>query len=243
MIPSREVFTRLHAVLSKYLSPTIANLLAEPIVSEDSSHIEWYTQFVGQPLKLNELSGLEQSHARRLLGERLDSVRDLATKIAKLDPQSDLSERLVQAITYPNEDTIFVVGGQPVITFWGYGLRSPQSPPADARLISGWSKGAVGILLGLGLVCVLIWLAFYLSFLRWPPWGPDYSAMLVAEQSNNVRLRHELLDQRGRLAGLLGRCALQSQFDALRQERALLVPSLESAEGRVRERLMNCKKK
>lgn len=243
--PDLKTCQALQEVIRRYLSHATATLLAEPIASADGSYIDWFTPLAGQPVRMDTLRAPERQRAQRLLEDRIRAIRDLAGKLQILRPGTGLAGTLLQATTYPSEETVFVVDGQPVITFWGYGMLPKADPtpaakgPAPQRRLRWPWLAACGLLLLGG----LSWGAFHFSLLRWPPWGPDYKAILAAERAEGERLRRLLLDRQGSMAGSLGQCALRARLDALKQEQSLLVAALDQAVERLRQELENCRKR
>lgn len=228
-VPDIELHRRLQTALRRYLSPATATLLAEPVLSADGSYIDWFTTLNGQPTRLDQLAAGQQNQARRLLQDRIGALADLAQKIGALEPGTDLPDRLRQAATYPSDDTVYLIGGQPVITFWGYGIPAAPTPESAAIGSRPRARWTIYLLLPSALVGILTWAAFHFDMLRWPPWGPDYAAILAAERAHGDHLRRHLLDQRSELARSLGLCALRSQLDTVQQEHALLTAQFAAA--------------
>jgi hypothetical protein len=123
------VFARhqiLGRIIRQHLPPATASLLAEPREVEGGTMVEWYSDLAGQPRRLSELPAGEQQAARRLLEERVASVTRLADKLPDIDPRAaQYAESLRQAVSCPGDDYVYVVGNQPVLTFWGH--RDPHA--------------------------------------------------------------------------------------------------------------------
>lgn len=243
--PDLKTCQLLQGVIRRYLSPATATLLAEPIASADGSHIDWFTQLAGQPIRLSDLPANEQQRAQRLLEDRIEAIRDLARKLRDLEPATELAGTLLQATTYPGNDTVFVIDGQPVITFWGYGVlpKEGAAPVGEIPVPVRRSRWPWLLALGLLLLGGLAWTAYRSSWLRWPPWGPDYAAMLAAERSEGERLHRLLVDRQGELARILGQCALRAKLDALKQEQSLMISTLTTLEARLRQQLDTCRQR
>ncbi|MBK8906871.1 MAG: VWA domain-containing protein [Rhodospirillales bacterium] len=125
-----ELHGRLQAVIRRHLPPITASLFAAPAPTADGRFVEWYSDLAGQPVPLPRLPEADRDAARSLLHDRLSSLRELAERLPAVDPNAaDLALPLRQALAYPSDDNVFVVGGQPVITFWGHGAAS-GAPPA-----------------------------------------------------------------------------------------------------------------
>ena len=89
--------------------------------------VEWYSDLGGQPVPLTELGEADAINLRRVLDERLQSIQQLADKLDGQGPDGQKQAALLrQAARYPNDSTLYSLNGQPVITFWGYGVRPPS---------------------------------------------------------------------------------------------------------------------
>ncbi len=121
--------TRLIALLRQYLPPSTATLFARPKAVEGQT-VEWYSELGGQPQPFSNLPPQEAARARQQLDERLASLHGLADQ---LEPRGEEGRQqaalLRQAAEYPDTDTLYVLNGQPVITFWGGGKAPQQRHP------------------------------------------------------------------------------------------------------------------
>src|SRR4026209_2581152 len=132
---------QLRAAIAQRLSRKHADLLAVPEVDPTGRRIDWYAPFEGQARKLSELDDSERqailSEVHRLHGEitgladsmdepqRSTAERNFARAVGRGEPQRSTAERnfarlLRHALTAPGEDTLYVVDGKPVMTFWGF---------------------------------------------------------------------------------------------------------------------------
>ena len=218
--PDRQLHQQLTGALRRYLSPAIASVFAEPVRTADGRHVDWFTTLTGQPTPLAALPVERRARVRRLLDERIGAIRALTLRLPELEPGTGLDRLLRQAVTYPSEDVLYAVDGQPVITFWGYGEVPPDRlapvPGPARRWWLGWRPWAV--LAGLLLLAAALW-----WFVRSPLAArlfdrTDYAQILASERADAERLRGELLDRRKALARALNTCALHSE-SALRTGR------------------------
>jgi hypothetical protein len=133
---------QLRTAIAQRLSRKHADLLAIPEVDPTGRRIDWYAPFEGQARKLSEL---DESERQTILNDvhRLHSeITGLADSMD--EPQRSTAERnfarlLRHALTAPGEDTLYVVDGRPVMTFWGFSADANlpgvflASPPVSAR--------------------------------------------------------------------------------------------------------------
>lgn len=133
---------QLRAAIAQRLSRRHADLLAVPEVDPTGRRIDWYAPFEGQARKLSELDEGERQAV-------LNDVHRLHSEITGLadsmdEPQRSTAERnfarlLRHALTAPGEDTLYVVDGKPVMTFWGFSADANlpgvflASPPVTPR--------------------------------------------------------------------------------------------------------------
>jgi hypothetical protein len=133
---------QLRAAIAQRLSRRHADLLAVPEVDPTGRRIDWYAPFEGQARKLSELDEAERQAI-------LNDVHRLHSEITGLadsmdEPQRSTAERnfarlLRHALTAPGEDTLYVVDGKPVMTFWGFSADANlpgvflASPPLTPR--------------------------------------------------------------------------------------------------------------
>ena len=133
---------QLRAAIAQRLSRRHADLLAVPEVDPTGRRIDWYAPFEGQARKLSELDEGERQTI-------LNDVHRLHSEITGLadsmdEPQRSTAERnfarlLRHALTAPGEDTLYVVDGKPVMTFWGFSADANlpgvflASPPLTPR--------------------------------------------------------------------------------------------------------------
>ena len=135
---------QLRAAIAARLSREHADLLAIPEVDPTGRRIDWYAPFEGDTRRLSEIGGAERA-------QMLDKVQRLHGDLARLADSMETPERssaernfarlLRHALTAPGEETLYVVDGKPVMTFWGFTadaslpgafLASPPVPPAIA---------------------------------------------------------------------------------------------------------------
>ena len=239
---------QLRTAIAARLSRGHADLLAIPEVDPTGQRIDWYAPFEGEVRKLGDLSPAEQAPV-------LDKVHRLHGEIASLadamdSPQRSSAERnfarlLRHALTAPGEDTLYVVDGKPVMTFWGFsadsalpGVFLPSPPVAprpqaipEAVLASAPAVVAAGtrsvwwqwLLLGVLLLLLLALLAWLVR-----PYLPHLEPYLEAEARDralSLAVRQPLELQQTRVS------TLQQDNENLRLELARLTDELSRRGG------------
>lgn len=135
---------QLRAAIAQRLSREHADLLAIPEVDPSGRRIDWYAPFDGEARRLSDLGDSERA---TVLGKVQSLHADLARLADGMEtPERSSAERnfsrlLRHALTAPGEETLYVVDGKPVMTFWGFAadaalpgvfLASPPTPPRPA---------------------------------------------------------------------------------------------------------------
>lgn len=114
---------QLRAAIAARLSRRHADLLAVPEAEPSGRSIDWYAPFDGE---VKRLADLDERERREIMDEVQRLHGDMAGLAAQMEaPERSSAERgfarlLRHALTAPGEETLFVVGGRPVMTFWGF---------------------------------------------------------------------------------------------------------------------------
>ncbi|OAT30159.1 hypothetical protein [Proteus myxofaciens] len=129
------------ALLTQYFSEDYQSLFAIPNKKSDDL-VEWYSPVSGEPIALNALHGQEKDEAREALDK---SLSDMKKQTALLVSQHFITDEerhiLDTASTLPDSDSVYIVDGQPVITWWP---RTTPLPPHVAQITAGASAAAAG---------------------------------------------------------------------------------------------------
>jgi hypothetical protein len=143
--PAWRAAAQLRAAIAQRLSPEHADLLAVPEVDPTGRRIDWYAAFEGEARRLSELGESERAtilrQAHRLHGD-IAGLADAMEAPERSSAERNFGRLLRQALSAPGEETLHVVGGKPVVTFWGFSadaalpgvfLASPPRPPIPPR--------------------------------------------------------------------------------------------------------------
>jgi len=138
---------QLRAAIAQRLSREHADLLAIPEVDPSGRRIDWYAPFDGETRHLSDLGETERTaildKVQRLHGD-LAGLADSMEAPGRSGAERNFAQLLRHALTAPGEETLHVVDGKPVMTFWGFSadtalpgafLVSPPRPPAVATPI------------------------------------------------------------------------------------------------------------
>jgi len=216
-----RTYPQLDQLIRQHLPSITASLLARPKSEPDSRVVEWYSELEGQPVPLASLAPNEQSEVRRRLTDRLSSLSRLANNLPRIDPTSaDLAQALKQALNYPGDLTVYVLGGQPVITYWGHIDPNAVAPDRIALPIAPEDPGKKPtfapsgirsrltpfriILATLALLGITVWFLLAIVVPR----------MFDGARGDCARLRSWEHTFGGRLASLFGLAQIQEDLDA-----------------------------
>src|SRR5690554_6687867 len=120
------------AMIHRHCPPSIGNLFA--IAREGrSGGLEWWTELPGQPQHFEALSPAEQARLKERLNQRLAALGSLVEELAR---RGDAAVDTLRALpTQPGEDTLYSVGGDPVLIRWAP-VRSLAAPAPVASAAS-----------------------------------------------------------------------------------------------------------
>lgn len=151
-------FSPFRTLLETYLPASIQNLYARPVIADDGA-VEWYSDINGQPRRLLDLSETEQSRARALLEQRLDSVRALHQKLAQNGSEPETMLRQLQAATHsPAPEQVWVIDGHPVIVPPAEGAPRAADAATTAAAVSSrrWWPWLLLLALLIALILLLL---------------------------------------------------------------------------------------
>ena len=118
---------QLRAAIAARLSRQHADLLAIPEVDPTGRRIDWYAPFEGTPRKLADLDEGERkdilADVQRLHAE-ISGLAEQMEAPARSNAEHNFAKLLRHALTAPGEDTLYVVDGRPVMTFWGFSAEA-----------------------------------------------------------------------------------------------------------------------
>ena len=129
--PVYSVASQLREVIRARVGVAAANCLAIPKVNDGRATVDWYASRSGAVVPWSAATPMEQAVAL----ESLDRYRQGV--VASLGAISGVSDRELQIVqnlkdkvfAHPDNSCVFLVDGEPVLTFWGF--HSGQAPLAD----------------------------------------------------------------------------------------------------------------
>lgn len=113
--------------------PQLVDCLAIPQPNEDGTRLDWYAPIAGKVTSWVAASQTQRNAAIR----QLESVQQTVAEISQHAQQSPKSAQklfgvlLAKAIQFPDQNYVYLVGGKPVLTFWGF-TKLDKKPHPDA---------------------------------------------------------------------------------------------------------------
>ncbi|NKD77318.1 VWA domain-containing protein [Haematospirillum sp. H1815] len=205
----QRAWLELTGILSPAFPDTIPGLFAEPLLSNDGKHLEWWSSLPGQPVPLSSLTLPEQNRARDLLFQRLELVRRLGERY-QLAGNIALADLIQKATVTPGFDQVLVQNGQPVIIGWGYagsGLNPPV--PHDTDFVASGRRWWLWLL---AVLLLLLLISFFLHRCDdlLPSTGEEVEQAPVAEEDHNALIA-DILDAEREVMRRLAECRVSDQ--------------------------------
>jgi len=113
--------------------PSIADCLAIPQLNESGDRLDWYSPREGKVISWAAATDAARASALRHLENCLDTVAHIsaAAKSSEKSALQFFGALLEKAFRFPDQNHVYLVGGQPVLTFWGF-VSLDNSSNADA---------------------------------------------------------------------------------------------------------------
>lgn len=157
--PVYSVATQLREVIRARVGSAAANCLAIPKVNESRSTVDWYASQNGAVVPWSAATPEEQAAALASLDRYKQAV---LTSLSAISGVSGREQQIIQSLkdkvfTHPDNSCVFLVNGEPVLTFWGfhvgeapladpfYNLRPPAVAAAVPPVVGAAAIGAAGV--------------------------------------------------------------------------------------------------
>jgi hypothetical protein len=127
-----QAWDQITSYLRRALSENHAALFAEPNPDPDRGVVDWYAEGAGAAVPLASLSPDAAAAARAELATLLGAIQAEIARLGNAPQSSDrfLGELLALAIQVPNQDSVRVLGGRPVLVAWGHAPAGGSAQPA-----------------------------------------------------------------------------------------------------------------
>jgi len=100
----------------------IADCLAIPQPNDAGDRLDWYSPVSGKVISWAAASDSARAHALNQLVACQQAVADLCQRAQRSEKNSQklFGALLAKAIQFPDQNFVYLVGGKPVLTFWGF---------------------------------------------------------------------------------------------------------------------------
>ncbi|MEZ5669415.1 MAG: SrfA family protein [Alphaproteobacteria bacterium] len=170
--PVHSLYAQLRAVVGARLSARHAALFAEPVMHSSDNRIDWYAPVDGQARRLADLPPQEAQAAQATLQQLLAELSALSAQMAASTNDSDqaLGHLISLALSTPDDSHLFVVGDQPVLSFWGFARRGGTAQAAPLHGFGGQAAQPAAAAAPVAAIAVargspLPWLMWGIAFL------------------------------------------------------------------------------
>lgn len=138
--PVYSAASQLRAAMRRHVGADVADLFAIPRRHEPADTIDWYAPQAGEVVPWSAATAEQRAAARAaLLAVRARiAAHSQALQAHESSERQVFGKLLAQATQIPSEDHIYLVGGRPVLTFWGF---HPLGARAGFDAISGLEAG------------------------------------------------------------------------------------------------------
>ncbi len=124
-------------VLRQRLSADHANLFAEAAYDEELGSIDWYSPVDGEARLLSAFEGERRLELEADIAAKLADIRQLTGELSRGDEtEQRVASLLESALSFPSKEQVFVVGGKPVITFWGFAPEGTMGRPSTPDFVT-----------------------------------------------------------------------------------------------------------
>lgn len=102
--------------------PQIADCLAIPQPNDAGDRLDWYSPVAGKVTSWAAASDSARSHALNQLIACQQAVAEMCQKAQQSEKTSQklFGALLSKALQFPDQNFVYLVGGKPVLTFWGF---------------------------------------------------------------------------------------------------------------------------
>jgi len=111
----------------------ILDCLAIPQPNEQGDRLDWYSPVKGKVISWAAASNSERKSALSILDRCQTAVADMSRQAQKAQKTGHklFGMLLAKTMQFPDQNYVYLVGGKPVLTFWGF-VKIEQQPRSDA---------------------------------------------------------------------------------------------------------------
>lgn len=139
-------FPQIRDMLLRNFGDEFVLLFAKPVENSSDGTIDWYTPVQGEAKKIIDLPEDQQKPLLETMQKMGAEIQNLAEELIQTqDPLKVTRGNILKlSLSFPSEADLYVVGGQPVFTCWGFAPGRPGVEPMSlSRLQTVASKKPV----------------------------------------------------------------------------------------------------
>lgn len=127
--PVHSAALQLLETLKRKQHMACVNCLAIPQPNEAGDHIDWYAPMEGEITAWSAASFEQREQALVTLDQCQRTLEQVSAQMRTADTQGQklFGALLGKVMNFPSDDYVYLVDGQPVITFWGF-VKTGQKP-------------------------------------------------------------------------------------------------------------------
>lgn len=128
-------FPQIRDMLLRKFGDDYVLLFARPAENSGDGKIDWYSPVQGEARRLKDLPEAESGPIYERLGQMAAEIAKFGDELINSgDPLKVTRGNILKlALRYPDDDALYVVGGQPVFTCWGF---APGTPGAEGKYLT-----------------------------------------------------------------------------------------------------------
>ncbi|MDE5831530.1 MAG: SrfA family protein [Desulfovibrio sp.] len=132
-IMAYQSFPQIREMLRRKFDDDYALLFTKPVENPGDGNIDWYSPVQGQARKLKDLPKDEADAMYDKMASMAREIRDYAEELIKTGEPLKITRGniLRLALSYPDPDSLYAIGGQPVFVGWGFAPGTPGAEPLD----------------------------------------------------------------------------------------------------------------
>lgn len=131
-IPVYTVAPQIRGTIRRVLGREAADMLAIPQPNETGTRLDWYAPVSGPVVPWSAATEAEREQARSRLAWLRERLGQGAASGGGGRDAETFRRQLPHVASIPSDDHVFLVGGRPVLTFWGFAPSPTPVMPAIA---------------------------------------------------------------------------------------------------------------
>lgn len=144
-ITASSCYAQLRDMLLRKFGDEYMLLFARPAENTGNGEIDWYSPVQGPVRKLADLPEEERGAIEQTMANMASEILAYAEELVHSEDRLKVTRGniLRLALSYPDGNSLYVVGKQPVFTCWGFGPGTPGVEPENLWRLAPGSVGKI----------------------------------------------------------------------------------------------------